>query len=147
MTFLSRLLYILLVLLGGCSPEVDSQGKLGAAAPSAASDMFVVPSVTGSMILDGELVSFLSVLEDRFCHIPQDVVVPGILEIADLSDLVESLAPRPVLLQELVSGLNKRVSLFDMEREYGAATSRLVLREQRGDSSLTHWLSQKCQTN
>ena len=52
----------------------------------------------------GGLVSFSSVLEDNFCHIPQDVVVPGLLEITDIVDIVRTIAPRPVLLAEPVNG-------------------------------------------
>ena len=42
----------------------------------------------------GGLVSYLSMLQDRFCYVPQDVVVPGILETADVGDIVSALAPR-----------------------------------------------------
>ncbi len=36
----------------------------------------------------GGLVSYLSVLGDRFCYVPQDVIVPGILDTADVGDIV-----------------------------------------------------------
>jgi dienelactone hydrolase len=91
----------------------------------------------------GGLISFCSVLEDRFCYIPEDIVVPGILEVADLPDIASSIAPRPVLLQELVTGRNKKVSVTIMEKEYGVQTSHLVLREEQGDLSLTGWLSKQ----
>ena len=55
----------------------------------------------------GGLVSFLSVLEDRFSHIPEDVVIPGILEVADVSDIIDAQAPRPVLLERSVDGRNR----------------------------------------
>ena len=55
----------------------------------------------------GGLASFLSILEDRFCHIPEDVVVPGILEVADVSDIIAAQAPRPVLLEKCVDGRNR----------------------------------------
>ena len=44
----------------------------------------------------GGLVSFISVLEDRFCHIPQDIIVPGILEVTDLGEMVGLIAPRQI---------------------------------------------------
>jgi hypothetical protein len=53
------------------------------------------------------LASFLSALDDRFCYIPQDVVVPGLLAAGDLPDIVKALAPRPVLLAEQVDGRNR----------------------------------------
>jgi dienelactone hydrolase len=55
----------------------------------------------------GGLTSFVSVLEDRFCYVPLDVIVPGILEAADIPDLVASLAPRPVLVEGSVDGRNR----------------------------------------
>ena len=88
----------------------------------------------------GGLISFCSVLEDRFCHIPEDVVVPGILEVADLADIAASITPRPVLLEELVNGRNKKVPVHTMEKEYGTQTSQLVLREQSEELSLPGWL-------
>ena len=88
--------------------------------------------------------SFLSVLEDRFCHIPQDVIVPGILEVTDLGEIAASIAPRPLLLEKLVDGRNKKVSLHIMEKEYGNNTSNLILREDAGIPSLPVWLSKQC---
>ena len=57
----------------------------------------------------GGLVSFRSVLEDRFAHIPQDVIVPGILKIADIPQIVDALSPRPVVLDSVVDGRNRLV--------------------------------------
>jgi dienelactone hydrolase len=92
----------------------------------------------------GGLVSFISVLEDRFCHIPQDVIVPGFLELTDLGEIVSLIAPRPLLLEKMVDGRNKQVSLKTMEKEYGTRTSSLILREDTGDLSLPVWLSKQC---
>jgi hypothetical protein len=91
----------------------------------------------------GGLVSFASVLEDRFCQIPQDVIVPGILEVTDLGEMVASIAPRPVLLEKLVNGLNKKVPLSAMEKEYATKESNVTLREDAGDLSLAAWLSKQ----
>ncbi len=91
----------------------------------------------------GGLVSFVSVLENRFCHIPQDVIVPGILEIADLGEIVESLVPRPVFLEKIVDGRNKIVTPEIMEKKYGA-NSGLTLRNESGDPSLADWISTQC---
>jgi dienelactone hydrolase len=57
----------------------------------------------------GGLVSFLSVLEDRFCYVPLDVIVPGILQAGDVPDMTAALAPRPVRLDGLVDGRNRPV--------------------------------------
>ena len=99
-----------------------------------------VTAVAGS----GGLVSFVSVLEDRFCHISQSLIVPGILEVTDLGEIVASIAPRPMLLEKMVNGQNKKVSLPTMEKEYGTRTSNLILREDTGDPSLPVWLSMQC---
>ncbi|MEK7408527.1 MAG: acetylxylan esterase [Acidobacteriota bacterium] len=55
------------------------------------------------------LASFLSVLGDRFCYVPLDVIVPGILEAGDIPDLIAALAPRAVLHEASVDGRNIRV--------------------------------------
>jgi hypothetical protein len=57
----------------------------------------------------GGLSSFQSVLEDRFCYVPLDMVVPGILEAADIPDVVASLAPRPVFIERSVDGRNRLI--------------------------------------
>jgi hypothetical protein len=94
----------------------------------------------------GGLVSFRSVLDDRFCHIPLDVVVPGLLEVADLRDMVRTVSPRPVLMEKLVDGRNKQVSLKRMEKEYAAPVPGLVLRED-ANSDLVGWLTQAIEIN
>ncbi|HKW96163.1 MAG TPA: acetylxylan esterase [Bryobacteraceae bacterium] len=90
----------------------------------------------------GSLVSFLSMLEDRFCHVPMDAVVPGILEAADISDIVRALGSRPVLLQGLVDGRNRLVPKARVESEFKEASKpseKLVIRETPEDASA--WLS------
>ncbi len=62
-----------------------------------------------AIAVQGGLTGFLSVLEDRFAYVPGDVIVPGILDCGDIGDVTAALAPRPVLLQELVDGRNRRV--------------------------------------
>ena len=58
----------------------------------------------------GGLVSFASALEDRFCYIPLDAVVPGILEVTDLPDVAAALKPRAVMQQAQVDGRNRAVA-------------------------------------
>jgi len=92
----------------------------------------------------GGLTSFLSVLQDRFCQIPQDVIVPGLLEVADLRDIVGALGDRPVLLEGLVDGLNKALPLSDLQKEFGAGNPSLVLRESSASPSLPAWIATQC---
>ncbi|MBL7735737.1 MAG: acetylxylan esterase [Chitinophagaceae bacterium] len=101
-----------------------------------------VAAVAGS----GGLVSFMSALDDRFCHIPQDVIVPGILETTDLGEIAAFIAPRPLLLENMVDGLNKKVSLGAMEQEYGKSGDNLLLRESPEENlSMADWLSSRLQ--
>lgn len=92
----------------------------------------------------GGLISFASVLEDNFCLIPQDVIVPGFLEVTDLENIVKTIVPRPVLLAELVNGLNKKVSHTMMEKEYGSGIAGLSMTEKAEDQFLAVWLAGKC---
>ena len=94
------------------------------------------------------LLSYLSVLKDRFCYMPQDVIVPGILESADIVDVIAALSPRAVLLEGLVDGRNRSLSTSELEGELGAAQeayrgapSRLVVREQVAEPELATWLA------
>lgn len=100
-------------------------------------------SQVSAIACSGGLVSFLSVLENRYCHIPQDVVVPGILEVTDLGEIVESIFPRPVFLEKMVDGRNKKVTPEIMKKEYGANSS-LFLHEDSDDHSLADWISTQC---
>jgi dienelactone hydrolase len=95
----------------------------------------------------GGLVSFLSVLEDRFSHVPQDAIVPGLLEIADVDDIVASQNSRPVLLEGLIDGRNRPVAEARLQSEFAAAlktSQQLVLRSQGPDSALPEWLISQC---
>jgi dienelactone hydrolase len=70
-----------------------------------------------AVAVQGGLASFLSLLEDSFAYIPQDVIVPGILDAGDVTDLASGLAPCPLLLQGLVDGRDRTVRAEDLESE------------------------------
>ncbi|MFB3828418.1 MAG: acetylxylan esterase [Bryobacteraceae bacterium] len=96
----------------------------------------------------GGLVSFLSVLRDRFCYVPLDVIVPGVLEAGDMADIVAALAPRGVLLERLVDGRNRAVGSAERSVElrvaldgYRNAPSQLTVREDAAGPELTAWLA------
>jgi hypothetical protein len=59
--------------------------------------------------VNGGLLSFASVLDDNFSYVPQDVIIPGILEAGDLADVAAALAPRALRLNYLVDGLDRPV--------------------------------------
>jgi hypothetical protein len=94
----------------------------------------------------GGLVSFLSVLEDRFCHVPQDVIVPGILEAADIADIVASQTSRPILLEGFVDGRNKLARDARLRSEYAPAlkaSRNLVVRDTPGETTLPAWFAEQ----
>jgi len=62
------------------------------------------------------LVSFLSVLDDRFAYVPQDAIVPGMLEAGDMSDIEKALSC-PLLKLESVDGRNRLVGALARENE------------------------------
>ena len=88
------------------------------------------------------LASYLSMLQDRFCYVPQDVVVPGILETADVGDIVSALAPRAVLLEGLVDGRNRRSTAAEAGAQLQAASgARLLVREEAAEPRLAAWIA------
>jgi len=60
-----------------------------------------------TIFVHGGLTSFLSMLHDGFPYVPQDVIVPGVLELGDIGAVADSLAPRPVRLEAMVNGKNQ----------------------------------------
>jgi dienelactone hydrolase len=95
----------------------------------------------------GGVLSFLSAIEDRFCHIPQDVIVPGILEVADIADIVAAQKSRPLLLERLVNGRNQVAPQGRLEFEFAGPlkTSRnLIVRYTSGEPALSSWLVDEC---
>jgi dienelactone hydrolase len=97
----------------------------------------------------GGLVSYQSLLDSPFLHVPHDVLVPGALTVADLPDLVAALAPRPVRLDGLLDGLNRRVGDQALAEIYAPARDayraakhrdRLTLHvEPASDEQLVQW--------
>ena len=96
----------------------------------------------------GGLISYRSVLRDRFCYVPLDAIVPGVLESADIGDVVAALAPRAVALEGLVDGRNRNVSAADASQELRAALtaykrepSRLMIRGRADEPGLAAWIA------
>ncbi len=95
----------------------------------------------------GGLVSFSSALRDRFCYVPLDIIVPGILEAADTADLVSVLAPRGVLLARLVDGRNRAATVAEVNQEYRVAldaykvaAGQLTIQGDTTDGELARWI-------
>jgi hypothetical protein len=82
----------------------------------------------------GMIAGYQSVLRNRFCYLPHDVVVPGALTAGDLCDVAAALAPRSLRLEALVDGRNCPMSASEVERlfeptrqAYHAAADKLSL--------------------
>jgi hypothetical protein len=98
----------------------------------------------------GGLSSWLSALRNPFCYVPADVIVPGILETADIADVVAALAPRAVLLGSLVDGRDRLLPESgmqnDLETEFAAyrdSPSRLIIRQQLPEPELAAWMARQ----
>jgi hypothetical protein len=94
------------------------------------------------------LVSYQSILEDRFSYVPFDVIVPGALETGDLAELAAALAPRPVILESLIDGRNRVVpesalhqALAPVYQAYSKVSSpHLLVRSGAGTPGLVEWI-------
>lgn len=59
---------------------------------------------------NGGLISFGSLLDSQFIHVPFDAIVPGVLMHGDLPDIAASLAPLPLAISGSVDGWNRLAS-------------------------------------
>ena len=99
-----------------------------------------------AVVARGTLAGFQSVLRDRYCYIPHDIVVPGALKAGDLCDIAAAFAPRSLCLDSLVNGRNILMQLDEVKRAfqpttdaYSAAPNRFFLAaELRNDAAA--WL-------
>ena len=67
----------------------------------------------GAIAVRNGLVSYASILDDAFVYVPADITVPGLLEAGDIADIKAALAPKPMLLDDLIDGKNRLVSASD----------------------------------
>jgi cephalosporin-C deacetylase-like acetyl esterase len=84
--------------------------------------------------LEGMLVSYQTVIQQRIHRQVFEHVIPGALRSFDLPDLVSSLAPRPAWVVNGVNALGQRVNLAEMKKPYTAAVR---VAERRGDDKPT----------
>lgn len=76
-----------------------------------------------AVTVHGGLTGFQDVLTSPCCYVPHDVVIPGVLSVGDVSDLAATIAPRPLRLDGLVDGLNRRQSAQQVAIKYTVATA------------------------
>jgi len=79
------------------------------------------PSLAAAVGARGGMVSFSSVLGNRFVYLPHDCVVPGAAVLGDIAGVVELCRPRPLRLAGLVDGYNRPVEPLVAEKAYSAA--------------------------
>ncbi len=82
----------------------------------------------------GMIAGYRSILRDRFCYVPHDVIVPGALTAGDLCDIAAALAPHPLRIEAPVDGRNCPMpaqefeAFFEPTREaYRSTPNRLSL--------------------
>jgi hypothetical protein len=97
----------------------------------------------------GGLVSFQSVLENPFCYVPHDAIIPSALTAGDIANVAASLAPRPLRLESIVDGHNRsvtdgalRMALEPTREAYEAAgaSERLQMDASADPRSAAMWL-------
>src|SRR5262249_56603710 len=57
----------------------------------------------------GGLAGYLTVLENAFAYIPSEDIILGVLKTGDVADIAAALAPRPLLMEGLLTGPNSRM--------------------------------------
>ena len=99
-----------------------------------------------AVAVHGGLVSYLSMMTDSFVYVPEDVVVPDILQIGDIADLASGLAPRPLALEGLVDGHDSLVAgptlhreLEPLEAMYRNTPSFFSVEATEGRSDFAEW--------
>jgi dienelactone hydrolase len=91
----------------------------------------------------GGLDGYRSVLNSPFVYVPHDIIVPGALTAGDLCDVAAALAPRPLRLEGLVDGQNRRVKADDLDKTYGSdkTNRKLYLSDTpSSDADAAKWL-------
>lgn len=99
-----------------------------------------------AVVARGGLISYLSVLRDRFTYVPQDAIVPGILERADIPDIVGAIAPRAELLENFVDGRNRLLSASAVNEQlrpapaYASPLQLLVRDQAEKPQDMAYWV-------
>jgi hypothetical protein len=100
-----------------------------------------------TVAIHGGLTSYLSVLDENFAYVPEDVIVPGILKVGDIADVTAALAPRCLLLKGLVDGQDKLVLESSLEHQLapvyeayrGSSPGVLSIQPSEETSGIAEW--------
>jgi cephalosporin-C deacetylase-like acetyl esterase len=100
------------------------------------------------------LVSYSSILEDQFAYVPNDIIVPGILEVGDVADMASALSPRPLLIENSVDGRNRVVREANLHdrfaqvfQAYRESPGQLRIRSESEHPNLVLWLAQQLESS
>ncbi|HKA05606.1 MAG TPA: hypothetical protein VKD71_00020 [Gemmataceae bacterium] len=98
------------------------------------------------VIARGGLVSYRSVLDSPFVHVPHDALPINVFRAGDLPDVWAHLAPKPLRLEGLVDGANRRVTGEKLAKALQPVTEAfkkggLVVKEDyTPDAELAKWI-------
>lgn len=105
----------------------------------------------------GGLSAYQAVLESPFCYVPHDAIIPGALTAGDLCDVAAALAPRPLRLEGLVDGRNRRVPVMAVAAAYAPTREAYDAVKARGrfeievtpsaEAAVASWLLAKLKTD
>ncbi len=121
-------------------------GQLTVCEPFAATCASILDLKPKAIIARGGLVSYRSVLDSPFVHVPHDALPINVFRAGDLPDVWAHLAPKPLRLEGLVDGTNRRVSgkkLEDALKPVSEAYKKggLVVKEEySSDAELAKWI-------
>jgi hypothetical protein len=144
-----------------CSPPVSSDAEIAVPAdvkqPPLAEPIGAVIASTlavtsnrlkpyKAVVARGGLVSYRSVFDSPFVHVPHDALPIDVFRAADLPDVWAHLAPKPLRLEGLVDGTNRRVTGERLDKELrpvkaAYAKGGLVVKEDyTPDAELAKWI-------
>ncbi|HVK12479.1 MAG TPA: hypothetical protein VM597_27260, partial [Gemmataceae bacterium] len=104
------------------------------------------PKTVRGIVARGGLVSHRSVLDSPFVHVPQDSLPINVFQAGDLPDYWAFFAPKPLRLEGLVDGTNRRVTGPKLEtalkpvREAYAKGGLEVKEDYSSDADLAKWI-------
>jgi hypothetical protein len=93
------------------------------------------------------LVSFASILDSNFSYVPQDMIVPEMLEAGDIAEVAAALAPRALFVKGTVDGRDGLVSNSGLRQQLrpvyeayqGIAPAALSILAGEGTSGIPTW--------
>lgn len=99
-----------------------------------------------AVLARGGLVSYRSVLDSPFVHVPHDALPINVFRAGDLPDVWAALAPKPLRLEGLVDGTNRRVTGEKLQQALKPLSEAyrkggLVVKEEySSDAEIAKWI-------